>query len=83
MILSSSGDSDNVESGHECQPVVQISSQPSSSGCEPPTFDDIGTILDPNKSIESISYTVISLSVDEKYSLLYHHIKPPNVLPCT
>ena len=33
-----------------------------------------GTFLDPNESIESISYTVSRLSVDEKYSLHYYYI---------
>lgn len=53
----------------------------SSQLLEPAPFNDIGRILDPTRSIETICTTITSLSQDEKYSLLYHHIEPPDVLP--
>ena len=59
---------------HTCQSSILL---------EPSPFNDIGTILDPTKSIETICLAVTNLSRDEKYSLLYHHVEPPNVLPCT
>ena len=48
----------------------------------PPPFNDIGALLDPEKSgtrCESVS----NLSVDEKYFLLYNHVAPPAVFPST
>ena len=53
----------------------------SSQLLEPAPFNDIGRFLDPTRSIEAICTAITSLSQDEKYSLLYHHIEPPDVLP--
>ena len=63
--------------------IVALHMQQLSILLKPSPFNDIGTILDPTKSIETICLAVTNLSRDEKYSLLYHHIEPPNVLPCT
>ena len=68
---------DDIED--ECQSEVTTSSVL----LEQAPFNDIGTLLDPTKSIESICLIISNLSIDEKYSLLYRHVTPPNVLPCT
>ena len=44
---------------------------------------DIGGLLTPEKSINEICRAVDNLSTAEKYSLLYHHVQPPKVLPST
>lgn len=71
-------DDDRDHNTHGIHPV-------SSSLCEPPQFNDIGALLDPAscKSIESVCQAVSTLSSDDKYNLLYHHIEPPTVLPAT
>ena len=51
---------------------------PTHSLLEPPPFnDDIGALLNPTMSIESVSETISNLSNDEKYNCLYRHIEPP------
>ena len=76
--MNKAGNSSNNESdnGH----IFAIASNQSSILLEPSPFS---TILDPIKSIETIFLAVTNVLRDEKYSLLYHHIEPPNVLPCT
>ena len=54
-----------------------------SSSLEPPPFNDIGGLLNPTMSIESVSETVSNLSNNEKYNFLDRHIEPPRVLPIT
>ena len=41
---------------------------------------DIGNIITPSKSVDEIC---LSMKNSEKYSLLFHHVKPPSVLPTT
>ena len=50
---------------------------------EPPPFEDIGNLLEPTKSIDTICQSVSNLSNEAKHSLLCHHIAPPNTLPTT
>ncbi len=42
---------------------------------------DIGNILVPSKSIDELCTSIDGLSTGEKFSLMYHHVQPPNVLP--
>ena len=44
---------------------------------------DIGNIIKPSKSNDEICLSIRSLSISEKYSLLFQHVKPPTVLPAT
>ena len=46
---------------------------PTHSLLEPPPFNDIGALLNPTMSIESVSETISNLSSDEKYNYLYRH----------
>ena len=89
-ICSMAGESHNLSS----EPVVQSSAgsitpittevaassvtNTTKSGC-----NDIGTLLLPSKSIDEITSIMRNLSNSEKYSLLFNHIEPPHVLPCT
>ena len=50
---------------------------------EPPPFEDIGNLLEPTKSIDTICQSVSNLSNEAKHSLLCHHTAPPNILPTT
>ncbi len=50
---------------------------------EPPPLQDIGNLLEPTKSIDTICQSVSNLSNEAKHSLLCHHIAPPNILPST
>ena len=54
-----------------------------SSVVGPPPFNDIGALLDPEKSLHEICDLASNLSVDEKCSLLYNHIAQPVVVPRT
>ena len=47
-----------------------------------PPYNYIGNYIHQAKSIEPICQTISNLSNDAKYSLLFHHITSPNVLPC-
>ena len=84
-----SGLSDPHNTGTICTPVVSpvISAAPEEchEDCtelpEDVPFNDIGALLDPEKSINDIYQGVSKLTSDEKYALLYHHIAPPNVFP--
>ena len=50
---------------------------------DPPPFNDIGALLVPTKSIEEICQVVGKVSNDQKYSILHHHVSPPNIYPST
>ena len=50
---------------------------------EPPPFIDIGNLLEPTKSIDTICQSESDHSNEAKFSLLCHHIAPPNILPTT
>ena len=76
-LTSSLSDDINDYSDHNTEPTHSASS----SFLEPPPFKDIGALLNPSRSIESICETVSNLSNDERYKLLYHHVQPPSVLP--
>ena len=69
------------------QPVIpvtpMINQQSNALLSEPPPFEDIGNLLEPTKSIDTICQSVSDLSNEAKYSLLCHHISPPNILPTT
>ena len=41
---------------------------------------DIGNILAPSKSTDEIFTSINGLTDGEKFSLLYHHVQPPNAL---
>ena len=41
---------------------------------------DIGNILAPSKSTDEICTSINGLTNGEKFSLLYHHVQPPNAL---
>ena len=56
------------------------SDEPHSGLLEPAPFNDIGTLLEPTRSIDDKCRAV---SKDEKYSLLYKHIPPPTTFPST
>ena len=56
------------------EPEVNLSSL-----VDPSPFNDIGALLDPEKSSHEICELASNLSVDEKFSLLYHHVAPPAV----
>ena len=49
----------------------------------PGTSGACGALLVPTKSIEEICQVVGKLSNDQKYSILYHHVSPPNIYPST
>lgn len=61
----------------------EFDSLSSSPLTEPPQFNDIGDILNPSKSVDSLSSSISSLTDDKKYSLLFNHVAPPNILPTT
>ena len=50
---------------------------------DPPLFHDIGAFLVPTKSIEEICHVVGKVSNDQKDSILYHQVSPPNIYPST
>ena len=45
------------------------------------TVNDLGALLLPSKTIAEITTTMSKLSNSQRYSLLYNHMSPPNVLP--
>ena len=45
------------------------------------TVNDLGALLLPSKTITEITTTMSELSNSQRYSLLYNHMSPPNVLP--
>ncbi len=63
-------------------PMMSSSSDEPHSRLETP-FNDIGTLLEPTKSIDDICHAVSNLSRDEKYFLLYKHIPPPTAFLST
>ena len=72
------------------QPEEQLSSgypeqsSPSSVNDDQPLsspFNDIGKLLSPSKSVESICHVITQLDNNTKYSLLYDHLQPPSILP--
>ena len=65
---------DNFPLDDGSSPSLSLEAQP---------FDDIGAMLDPTKSVDSLYQVVSNLSKDEKCALLYDHIRPPSVLPTT
>ena len=69
------------------QPVIpatpMINQQSNALLSEPPPFKDIGNLLEPTKSIDTICQSVSNLSNEAKHSLLCHHITPLNILPST
>ena len=79
----------SISSGDEDldQPVIpatpMINQQSNALLSEPPPFQDIGNLLEPTKSIDTICQSVSNLSNEAKHSLLCHHIAPPNILPTT
>ena len=88
------GDSDSPNATTSIRPLSASVSAPdlpipgTSGACEdllldPPPFNDIGALLVPTKSIEEICQVVGKLSNDQKYSILYHHVSPPNIYPST
>ena len=44
-------------------------------------MNDLGALLLPSKTIAEITTTMSKLSNSQRYSLLYNHMSPPNVLP--
>ena len=50
---------------------------------EPPPFKDIGNLLEPTKSIDTICQSVNNLSNGAKHFLLCRHKAPPNILTTT
>ena len=59
------------------QPIIpatpMINQQSNALLSKPPPFEDIGNLLEPTKSIDTISQSVSNLSNEAKHSLLCHH----------
>ena len=62
----------------------ESSMDPAMSSPEPHSLcKDVGSLLDPALSIESIYQAVGDLPNEDKYDYLNNHMKPPAVLPTT
>ena len=60
----------------------ESSMDPTMSSLEPHSLSkDVGSLLDPALSMESICQAVGDLPNEDKYDYLNNHVKPPAVLP--
>ena len=64
-------------------PSVSRSSAPQMVRISSEMSIDIGNIIIPLKSNDEICLSMKNFSDSEKYSLLFHHVEPPTVLPVT